>query len=161
MLRILLQARPELTESAALASGPLSAGKALEKAYMMQWLCAAHGWPVPDWLRTLQTPPRPEPSAPPRVSVRLMFDAKHFGIDVAERIAPGVAQIDLSIVDSVSLAFLGRHHPEYARYMPDDLRQPVLTAFARYGIEPYAAGDAAEMELLEGFVDNLRRQEHR
>jgi hypothetical protein len=161
MLRILLQARPDLTESAARASGPLSAGKALEKAYMMRWLCAEHGWPAPAWLSRQQVPAPAKSSMPPRPSVRLMFVAKHFGIDVAERIAPCVSQIDLTILDGISLAFLGRHHPGYVPYMPHDLRQPLLAAFAHYGIEQYDADDATEMELLEGFIDNLRRHEQR
>jgi hypothetical protein len=157
MLRILLRARPELTESAARASGPLSAGKALEKLYMLKWLCAEHGRPELAWLSRQQAPPPAEPMKPPRPSVRLMFIAKHFGIDVADRIAPGLARFDLSILDGMSLSFLGRHHPGYAPYMPNDLRQPLLAAFARYDIEPYDTADAAEMEFIEGFVDNLRR----
>jgi hypothetical protein len=86
-----------------------------------------------------------------------MFIAKYLGTDVADRIAPGMAQYDLSILEGMSLAFLDRHHPGYVPYMPNDLRQPLLAAFAHYGIEPYDAIDAAEMELLEGFVDELRR----
>jgi hypothetical protein len=154
MLRVLVQARPDATEAAARASGTLQTGKGLEKAVLMRWLCAQHGWPMPHWLAELVLPDAPPPAARPRPSVRSLFIAKYLGLDVAERVLPGISRHDLSFLDNVSLAFLERHHPAYVPYMPAELRQPLLDAYAHFGIAAYEESDWKELDALDDFIAN-------
>ena len=158
MLSILLQARPEATEGAVRASGSLRVGKAIEKTYLLKWLCAERKLPEPAWLAALRLPPRVTPPAKaPRPTVRSLFIAKHMGLDVADRILPGVASYDLAFLNDMSLAFLVRHHPGYVPYMPADLRDALLAGYLRYGIEPFISGDWEALELLDDFVSSASR----
>ena len=152
-LSLLLQYQPDLTQSAARASGAFDRrGKALEKTFMMKWLCAERGWPEPSWIAGVQPPPPARAAKPPRISLRGVFLRKHLGVDLAERLMPGLSRYDFSSIDHLSLKFLSGHQPRYAPLMPADLRAPLLAAYERAGIAPYTAQDEAALVQIEDFI---------
>lgn len=157
MLKIVFAAAPEHLEGALAASAPRWAEKAQAKALMLRRLYQQAGQPEPDWLAATRSPPRrPAPPGPAWLTLRVLFAAKHFGPEVADRLLPGAGGHDYGFLADLSLDFMGRHNPNYVPYLPDGLRDALLDAYHHYGVYPFTERDWRELRLANEFIARVR-----
>jgi hypothetical protein len=153
--KVLVLAAPHLLPDALLGSGPPGTEKHYTRALGLRAWFEQLGLDVPDYLTDIPLPVHPIPLI--RRTRNLMQGltvAKYFGVDVARPLAPWMDDVDLAVLDDLTLEFLDRYNPNFIHFIPAEAKHQLLAVFHRYGIYPYTEHDWHEIAL----VDRLRRQ---
>jgi hypothetical protein len=152
-LAILLQAGPEMVESAFAASSDPSTWKYFSKAMLTQWICARMRLPLPEFLRDLPTPTRGD-TGTDDLSWGIMAAvlSQRGELTLPDELTPMLAHYPTTLGEIFTMDWYFKYHPEIAMLVPRAWRNAFLNQFHTYGIYPYAEADWQELVLSRQLV---------
>jgi hypothetical protein len=158
LLRVLVEAAPQLLEASFRASGPPGAFKPYFKGVALRCLYADDGVEPPAFLDTLTPPTRPTRYGDgPAKDMSIAWVAKRVGVQPILPVFPNLARADLSFLDDLEVRLHERYCPNFIGLVPPELRQQLLSAFHACGIYPFRERDWHELAVLRANLPALRR----
>ena len=159
LLRILIERAPHLLEAGFAAAAKPGAHKHITKGLILKSLYERDGRELPAFLNEITWPATPHIfGQDPSDGMQLLYIARHYGPEVARRLAPGVTSSDLAALAGLTLTFQERYNTNFVALLPPNLRQRTLDAFHACGIYPWDERDWHEVGIVRDLLERAARR---
>lgn len=150
VLRILMRLVPDRLEAAVRGSSQPGTLRNISRRLALRILFDQERLPLPDFVaETLLTTQPESPGGFFAGGVPILYVIKHYGEAGTRALSFGdidMTRIDWSFLDDLSMEFAAKYNTNFIRYMPPDLRTPLLNLLASVDVGPYTERDWNELE---------------